>query len=110
MSGHTPGPWVASVQRSREGSDLGWIVQHKNGRICWPSLAYSEPNAEADASDPAREANARLIAAAPDMYEALKEALQLFDLVTALDDQGSNALGQAEIAIRAALAKAEGRE
>lgn len=44
-----------------------------------------------------------------DMYEALKECLPLFDMVTALDDHGSNALGQAENLIRAALAKAEGR-
>jgi len=46
--------------------------------------------------------------AAPDMLAALKECLPLFDMVTALDDHGSNALGQAENLIRAAIAKAEG--
>lgn len=52
---------------------------------------------------------AHLIAAAPDLLAALKECLPLFDMVTALDDHGSNALGQAENLIRAAIAKAEGR-
>lgn len=52
-------------------------------------------------ADPVRDA-------APDMLAALKECLPLFDMVTALDDHGSNALGQAENLIRAAIAKAEG--
>ena len=43
------------------------------------------------------------------LVEALKVCLPLFDMVTALDDHGSNALGQAENLIRAAIAKAEGR-
>ncbi len=49
---------------------------------------------------------AKLIAAAPDMLKALEECLALFDMVTALDDHGSNALGQAENLIRTAIAKA----
>ena len=69
---HTPGPWEASIQRSKDGRDLGWIVEHVNGRIGWASLAYAHTNKEADEADPAREANARLIAAAPELLEALK--------------------------------------
>jgi hypothetical protein len=50
---------------------------------------------------------ARLIAAAvPTVRRVrLKECLPLFDMVTALDDPGSNALGQAENLIRAALSR-----
>lgn len=76
---HTPGPWEASIQRSKDGRDLGWIVEHVNGRIGWASLAYAHANKEADEADPAREANARLIAAAPELLEALmdcREALR----------------------------------
>jgi hypothetical protein len=42
------------------------------------------------------------------MVEALKESLKLFELVTALDDHGSNALGQAENIIRTALSSFTG--
>lgn len=71
---HTPGPWDARIQRGKDGRDLGWIIEHGNDRIGWSSLAYADTNREADATDPAREANARLIAAAPDLLEALKRA------------------------------------
>lgn len=76
---HTPGPWTASIQRSKEGRDLGWIVEHNNGRIGWASLAYANTNREAIASDPAREANARLIAAAPELLAVVQEACAIFD-------------------------------
>lgn len=62
----------------------------------------------AENRDVARRARKRMESAAPDMLAALKECLPLFDMVTALDDHGSNALGQAENLIRAAIAKAEG--
>jgi hypothetical protein len=71
MSNFTPGPWSAHIQRSKAGDDLGWIIEHSNGRIGWASLAYADTNQEAAKNDPAREANARLIAAAPDMLAAL---------------------------------------
>ena len=44
----------------------------------------------------------------PPVLEALIECLPLFDMVTALDDHGSNALGQAENLIRNTIAKATG--
>jgi hypothetical protein len=51
---------------------------------------------------------ARLTAANEALVKALEEGLRLFDLVTALDDHGSDALGQAEITFRNALSLAKG--
>ena len=34
---HTPGPWTARLQRSRDGKDLGWIIESRLGRIGWAS-------------------------------------------------------------------------
>jgi hypothetical protein len=73
MSKHTKGPWTAHIQRSKNQDDLGWIIEHANGRIGWASLAYADTNKEASQDDPAREANARLIAAAPDLLALVKE-------------------------------------
>jgi hypothetical protein len=94
--GHTPGPWEVdrhywTIQRRLpEGADSGELIE------VFGRLTGGENS----------EANARLIAAAPDMLKALDECLALFDMVTALDDHGSNAVGQAENLIRTAIAKA----
>lgn len=63
MSKHTPGPW-----RIGEGIDDGYEIYAKNGNpigsVHWTIKAGTE-------KAPA-EANARLIAAAPELLEALK--------------------------------------
>ena len=102
MSAHTPGPWTASIQRNKAGDDLGWIVEHSNGRIGWASLAYRDANVEATPEDPAREANARLIAAAPDLLTALRVAVRqnAHDLLMT---------GEELRTCEAAIAKAEGK-
>jgi len=62
MSGHTPGPWIACDHHS----GVGWRVE---------SDAAGYPNDGwvicTDMMGPDNEANARLIAAAPDLLEAL---------------------------------------
>lgn len=63
--GHTPGEWA-----SAEGTTTGRIV-----------IAPGEPKVRrnvAACGGPNREANARLIAAAPDLLEALEGAAQTF--------------------------------
>jgi hypothetical protein len=65
MSKHTPGPWTVEEYGDDETPAL---VIHKDSesRICFMATPGSH-------GDPAKiEADARLIAAAPDMYEALK--------------------------------------
>ena len=88
---HTPGPWVARHDD---------MVCSKEGRIIadCESTSYNMPPAPSTAED---KANARLIAAAPEMYEALRNLLEVYQDST--DDDGSpvvlnaiDALAQAE--------------
>lgn len=95
MTNHTPGPWTATGPK--DFSTSGMII-----------LILSIDNYPAafvpgwtDAEDTAKEAaaNARLIAAAPDMLAALRDAVGI------LDSLGG---GETCRAVRAAIAKAEG--
>lgn len=68
---HTPGPWTAIRNCSF------WEVQPVNGGeegipFCIGDVCASEPG---DPDSGRQEANARLFAAAPDLLEALKEAI-----------------------------------
>ena len=64
---HTPGP-LKAVQIIIENSPCTWAVQRKNIREQWgkPSIATYIDN----------EADARLFAAAPAMYEAIKRVIE----------------------------------
>lgn len=112
---HTPGPWEI-VEYGDD--DLPNLVIHRGkteNRICFMATPGSH-------GDPGRiEADARLIAAAPDMLEALREILRVRDwAVMAGADKAplpqdlirQFALMQipAIDAARAALSKAEGRK
>lgn len=71
MSKHTPGPWKY----------LGRITTCDNGTMEWPTVEcafrrYIKPEGR---TDDECEANARLIAAAPEMYEALQMFLAYHD-------------------------------
>jgi hypothetical protein len=100
MSKHTPGPWYVGAQ-----NDMLYILDRK------PAASNDYPNHErkgltciARVYDPtldASEANARLMAAAPEMFEALLCA----DCALA----GSVPLQTAKTVIANAIAKAEGR-
>ena len=98
MNKHTPGP-LKAVQVIIENSPCTWAVQRKSIREQWgkPSIATYIDN----------EADARLFAAAPAMYEALVEMVELRKQL-AIDHPhlfvGKAVLLRAE----AALAQAEG--
>lgn len=79
MSAHTPGPWFAH-QLNIYGPDTDWIGK---ALIC-----------ERQPSGHPSEANARLMAAAPELLEALKECLSCEFAVTE-----KSAIAQAEAAI-----------
>ena len=92
---HTPGP-LKAVQIIIENSPCTWAVQRKSIREQWgkPSVATYIDN----------EADARLFAAAPAMYEALQSILEFYEW--------SNSNGAEQAAYdkaMAALAQAEGR-
>ena len=87
---HTPGPWEVQYNTVIECWDIG-----KAGEERLAGLLASVLSSNADA---------RLIAAAPELLEALK------NLYTATPDNEGGELGRACMKARAAIAKAEGRE
>ena len=96
MSGHTPGPWVCQPAEDDGsicivGANLGGLV---GAAHCWPT------EIDAGGSDRVR-ANARLIAAAPELLEALTA------MVALLEDDGWSWPQQLADA-RALIAKIEG--
>jgi hypothetical protein len=111
---HTPGPWVADVSMvSGRVKNSVFSGPHKNQILSTARDPYGDDNAVA-------EANARLIAAAPDLLAALEDLLT-FDRVERpafrskpMGASGSEARIQQdkmvalEDAARAAIAKATG--
>lgn len=91
---HTPGPWVCDNEKDMFDTDeRTWIVTSADGLFLAAGIPWE------------READARLIAAAPELLEAARLANQeLIDL-----GQGSSA-SPALRALWSAIAKAEGRE
>jgi len=117
----SPGPWTP-VDNGQY-----WEIQTPShgqvGDACASKFIYI--NGELlpqEIAEPIAEANARLIAAAPDMYEALKAQekaiadllLDLNDSVLAINEMfRANAIGRflhERTRVRAALAKAEGKQ
>lgn len=95
MSGHTPGPWRIGSTQTRVESRAGSVL----------AVTDYEPHIP----EVAARANARLIAAAPELLEALKaveDSICLLGLHTDEDDCEGCRLRQRS---RAAIAKAEGR-
>ena len=95
MSEHTPGPW----SESPDGSTIYRVDGVPVARI-----------AAAGRPGDARSANARLIAAAPDMLEALEKALHLLELQSEPTDAFRYVDGvDVPAAARAAIAQARGK-
>lgn len=98
---HTPGPWSYDVEINDHG---GWEAETQDITIYAGEVAisiYSTECAEYP-DDAACEANARLIAAAPDLLEALSNLCALYE-----SDDGCLQLAEYKAA-RAALARATG--
>jgi hypothetical protein len=97
---HTPGPWT--IEDPMEGE--WWIVQANLPAYEWRTIA-SIPQGDLEEGFPQEvvEANARLLAAAPELLVALQRAE--IELNTYLGELSATALPM----VRAAIAKAEGR-
>ena len=85
MSKHTPGPW--------EYRGHAWVQTADDKKIPIANFNFYA----------ATEANARLIAAAPELLEASKEMLQLIDTICRVE-------GATVRKARAAIAKATGEQ
>lgn len=91
MSGHTPGPWeIRTVKQGYPYQIVAPNGTHVRNVTRWAALSVP--------ALPEGQANARLIAAAPDLLAACKLALE----------SGEFLCGEDGI-VKAAIAKAEGR-
>ncbi len=104
MSKHTPGPWSATFE------DYRWVID------CQGEFGPKKALAVTAGFYPKNEANARLIAAAPELLEALKvsraaiaEACEGMTVGERFTNAGQALLDALEPA-RAAIAKATGEQ
>lgn len=97
MSGYTPGPWIAGDD---EGSDYYLVGPHDGDGIVYQPVVKLHS-----------EANARLIAAAPDLLAAVQRFLDYESAMDSREDV-SGMLIYAEFSdmARAAIAKATGEK
>ena len=92
---HTGGPWRVG----KHDETLGIYDMAENYRLATIEEWRGEHEGES-------EANARLIAAAPDMLDALREMLSMFGDHEQYDDDSAQVIAQT----RQVIAKAEGRD
>lgn len=86
---HTPGPWIVEHgSYDEQTNDYPPVVTHEARNVCTVESYYGDD-----------EDNARLIAAAPDLLEALIECEVLLDQFPLIKRR-----------VKAAIAKAEGRD
>src|SRR5690606_57464 len=102
---HTPGPWTPMVRPPASFADHGLRALAQ----VWGGWIVAVPKRLVDRLGHDAEANARLIAAAPELLEALEE------LLTAVDKACGTAIPQgsfaaARQAARDAIAKATGKK
>jgi len=97
MSQHTTGPWI-TISGGAPNRPIEIISKGLNVATVKGAKAYNVPEAYSE-----RIANARLIAAAPELLEAAHMALKL------IRGSGFTDNTQALIALREAIAKAEGK-
>ena len=105
MSKHTPGPWsVGEVSHKKQRVDIDSLHADQTlGHQTWRGLARAYGCEDMPAEGTAAMlANARLLAAAPELLEALQSVLD-----NCLDSEG---LCAAHAKARAAIAKATGEQ
>lgn len=125
MTHHTPGPWHALTRENYTlgGDSIEVVLLNEEGLVC-DSIAQVLLDTGDDAPEERKvwkqhEANARLIAAAPDLLGALKQVMEQLDSGVLVRDISKDA--QPDYALRMvrlvstinswqlAIAKAEGR-
>ena len=102
MSDFTPGPWVVVGRLTKyvEARLVGGLIQEV--AACGPTMADEGYGQQ-------QEANARLIAAAPDLLEALQELCEIVE--DAIEQKSAKDLDSFTLQpARAAIAKATGEQ
>lgn len=102
MNKSTPGPWRIDESGNYDGGHgrCSSAIVGKNGE---PIVLFDPSDGEYEVALDPKSANARLIAAAPDLLEALEGMIEGFDV----DDRYAS---EAVLKARAALKKATGEE
>ena len=100
MTAHTPGPWELDTNNYHAGH-IATVYGTGDGEYTevWSRRWMDRPNSDANEYE-TRKADAALIAAAPEMYEALRDLLAV----------KPNSDAPEWVAARAAIAKAEGQQ
>lgn len=98
---HTPGPWIP---RMLDGDEYEWHIDMRELRFdcAWEAAIVCYGVYDCDDGPAIAKANAHLVAAAPDMLEALRAVLAERSPAAQLSDACFRAA--------AAIAKAEGRK
>lgn len=99
MSQHTPGPW-------RVGPYPGH-VESMDGRLVAGCMGRQSAK-DSDDTNAVNEANARLIAAAPELLEALEDVMERFGTQLRLQGYGREFKEEMLDKARAAIAQAKG--
>ena len=97
MNTHTPGPWACEFHETAAGTPFGIVVGGKGkGGLMDTVICHAPDYRDEPVSYKAfKSANARLIAAAPELLEALQECLECEFAVT---DKAAIAKARAAIA------------
>ena len=101
-TGHTPGPWKVKWA-GKLVNMYGWCVYPDSIKSYLLPIAWAFPCDMEDDGKKTEEANARLIAAAPELLAALES------LLSAAEEDGGDLDGPIEQA-KAAIAKAKGEK
>jgi hypothetical protein len=103
---HTPGPWNRErYDTGRSPSRYFPITAIRNGKHC----RIAESGGDSDLPSEEIEANGALIAAAPELLQALKDLVSQVEDQDNIFDEGLSAAHDSMQDARAAIAKAEGR-
>lgn len=111
MSNHTPGPWqIVRDERDEEPHDP---IEIFAGEYCVAAAIADGYHYDAYADDelflPVVEANARLIAAAPELLDTLIAALPYVEMQEGDEHYKPGAVAKILKKMRAAISQAEGR-
>ena len=107
---HTPGPWRVDPSYNPTGGELfaiGALYQWPEGENAFVGIAFT-PCKGVGPYAAHREADARLIAAAPELLEALKGLLADIEDYQRINNIGGEQ-NHAQVMARSAIAKAEGK-
>lgn len=106
---HTSGPWILE-SGGPESNNSFYVLTEAGFATDKPWIATVQGTHVGEKDEAINEANARLIAAAPDMLEALTECEEYFAQRADADHNGNDYVGNAAMdmlmVVRAALAKA----